>query len=138
MCFEGDRFMSFVRSFITALLVCLTTSLAYAQGVQTGTIRGIVHDQQGLAMPGVTVTAASPTLQGLRSVVTDSTGGFTLPNLPPGTYTVTYELAGFATTTQKSNVLLGLVVDQNVTMRTAGVAETVQVVAESPAPIATP
>src|SRR5690348_7141970 len=113
MCFEGDRYMPFVRSFLTALLVCIATSLAYAQGVQTGTIRGVVHDEQGLAVPGVTVTVTSPALQGVRTVVTDSTGGFTMPNLPPGAYTVTYELSGFATVTQKSNVLLGLVVDQN-------------------------
>jgi hypothetical protein len=120
------------------LLVFATAALAHAQGVQTGTIRGVVHDEQGLAVPGVTVTVTSPALQGARTQVTDSTGGYTFPNLPPGAYNVTFELTGFATVKRDTNVMLGLVVEQNVTMRAAGVAETVQVVAESPAPIATP
>ena len=51
---------------------------------------------------------------------------------------MTFELSGFATVKRDTNVALGLVVDQNVTMRAAGLAETVQVVAETPAPIATP
>jgi outer membrane receptor for ferrienterochelin and colicin len=126
---------------ISAFLVAIAlvfTGVASAQGVQTGTIRGTVLDQQGLAVPGVTVTATSPALQGSRTAVTDANGTFTIPALPPGTYEVRYELSGFATVTQTSNVALGLTVDQNVTMRTAAVTETVEVVAETPAPIATP
>src|SRR6266403_975831 len=130
--------MRFARTFVVGLLLCGCASLLYAQGVQTGTIRGVVHDEQGLAAPGVTVTVTSPVLQGPRTSVTDSTGGYAFPNVPPGGYTVSFELSGFSTVSVKTNVLLGLVVEQNVTMRAAGVAETVRVVAESPAPIATP
>src|SRR4051812_12389314 len=136
--FNEHRFTTFFRPLAAVLIVCATAALAHAQGVQTGTIRGIVHDEQGLAVPGVMVTVTSPALQGPRSAVTDSTGGYTLPNLPPGPYSVSFELTGFAAVKRDTNVLLGLVVDQSVTMRAAGVAETVQVVAESPAPIATP
>jgi hypothetical protein len=120
-----------------SLLVGIAAT-GWAQGVQTGTIRGLVKDQQELVMPGVTVTATSPAMQGPRSTVTDATGRFTLPNLPAGEYQVQFELSGFATVTQKTTVLLGLALDQIVTMRAAGVAESVQVVAETPAPIATP
>ena len=123
---------------LLGLMICGWQATAFAQGVQTGTIRGTVHDEQGLAVPGVTVTATSPALQGPRTAVSDNTGGYTFPNLPPGLYTVTFELSGFATVKRDTNVALGLVVDQNVTMRAAGLAETVQVVAETPAPIATP
>jgi len=130
--------MKFVRTLAFAWALCGVAAVLYAQGVQTGTIRGTVHDEQGLAVPGVTVTATSPSLQGPRTQVTDVTGGFTFPNLPPGTYTVSFELSGFATVKRETNVALGLVVEQNVTLRAAGVAETVQVVAETPAPIATP
>jgi hypothetical protein len=118
--------------------VLVMTGIAAAQGIQTGTIRGTVVDQQGLTVPGVTVTATSPALQGPRTTVTDSGGVFSIPALPPGTYEVQYELSGFATVTQTSNVALGLVVEQNVTLRTAGLTETVEVVAETPASIATP
>ena len=109
-----------------------------AQGVQTGTIRGVVRDAQGLAMPGVTVTATSPALQGPRVETTDTAGAYTLVNLPPGAYTVTFELSNFETVSRQTNVALGLVVEQNITMRAAGITEAVTVVAETPAPIATP
>jgi hypothetical protein len=114
------------------------TASAFAQGVQTGTIRGVVRDDQGLAVPGVTVTATSPALQGPRVEVTDTNGAYTFVNLAPGQYSVVFVLSGFATVTRQTNVALGLTVEQNVTLRAAGVTETVEVVAETPAPIATP
>ncbi len=89
-------------------------------------------------VPGVGVTATASVLQGTLSATTDTHGGYTLPNLPPGTYQVTFELSGFATVMQSTTVLLGLTVEQNISLRPAGVAATVTVVAELPAPIATP
>ena len=56
--------------FIAAWLILVSAGSAFAQGVQTGTIRGAVLDQQGLAVPGVTVTTTSPALQGSRAHVT--------------------------------------------------------------------
>ena len=50
--------------------------------MQTGTIRGTVKDQQGLALPGATITATSSALQGERTVVTDTDGNFLLPLHP--------------------------------------------------------
>jgi outer membrane receptor protein involved in Fe transport len=111
---------------------------AVAQGVQTGTIRGTVQDQQGLAMPGVTVTATSPALQGPRTTVTEAEGNYTLAALPAGQYTVTFELTGFSTVKQTTSVSVGLQVTQNVTLQTGALAENIQVVAETPSVIATP
>src|SRR5215218_2399323 len=121
--------MKFVRTFSLALLFCSVAALLGAQGVQTGTVRGVVQDEQGLAVPGVTVTVTSAALQGPRVVTSDAQGGFVFPNLPPGPYAVKFELSGFATVTQNTNVPLGGIIQQNVTMRTAGLTETVQVVA---------
>ena len=88
-----------------ALLVALVgVGAASAQGVQTGTIRGTVQDQQDLAVPGVTVTATSPALQGPRTTVTDAEGNYTLAALPAGDYEVTFELTGFATVKQTTAV----------------------------------
>ena len=126
-----------ILSFLFSCLLFATAAPAAAQGVQTGTIRGVVHDDQGLAVPGVTVTVTSTALQGPRTAVTDTTGAFAFPSLPPGPYSVSFELSGFAPVKRDTSVALGLVVDQNVTMHAAGVAETVQVVAETPAPIST-
>ena len=106
---------------ITLLLVSFTlTTRAAAQGVQTGTIRGTVVDTDQRPVPGVTVTARSPVIQGTRSTVTDAAGNYTLAALPPGAYEVTYELANFQTITQQTTVLLGLTVDQNVRIQPAG------------------
>ena len=59
----------------------------------TGTISGRIVDAQGLAVPGVTITATGS--QGGKTAVTDSQGRFTVPFLTPGSYTVHVELQGF-------------------------------------------
>jgi outer membrane receptor protein involved in Fe transport len=111
---------------------------ARAQGVQTGTIRGTVQDQQGLPVPGVTITATSAALQGPRTSVSDGEGNYTLAALPAGQYEVTFELSGFTTVKQRTAVAVGLPVTQNVTLPTGALTEAVQVVAETPSVIATP
>ncbi len=120
------------------LLFCSVAPNALAQGVQSGTIRGVVNDQQGLPVPGVVVTAASPALQGVRSNVSQRDGSYVFRSLPPGQYSVTFELSNFQTVERDLTLPLGLTVEQNITMVPSGVSEAVSVVAETPAPIATP
>lgn len=129
---------------LALVATCLLTGLigfaadTFAQGVQTGTIRGSVVDQQGLPVGNVTVTLTSPALQGQRTVTTASNGSYTFRQLPAGTYEISFETTQFAPARRTTEVLLGLTVEQNVTLQAAGVVEQVQVVAETPAPIATP
>lgn len=135
---EGS-FLRWIRtSGLCVLLLLIMSSSAWAQGVQTGTIRGLVRDEQGLSVPGVTITATSRALQAPRTTVSDSEGAFTLAALPPGVYQVEFVLQGFATITATSTVALGSTSEQNVTLRTAAVTETIQVIAQTPADIATP
>ena len=82
-----------------AILVVLCSFAVVAQAAaQTanGSLRGTVRDEQGGVLPGVTVTARSPQALTPGVAVTDDTGEFRIPNLAPGTYTLTAELAGFA------------------------------------------
>ena len=83
-----------MRKLLTAALFALTAVLpAYAQ-IAGGSITGTVTDEQKAVLPGVTVT-----IQGsdrTQSAVTDETGKFRFLNQPPGSYTVTFKLAGFA------------------------------------------
>ena len=60
-----------------------------------GRSSGRIVDSQGLALPGVTVTVAGPNLQGTLTVVSTGNGDYIVPRVPPGTYTVTFELSGF-------------------------------------------
>src|SRR5258707_2560189 len=72
----------------------LLPGLASAQS----TIEGIVKDTSGAIMPGVTVTAASPALiEKVRTVSTDGQGRYSIVDLRPGTYSLTFAMAGFAT-----------------------------------------
>src|ERR1700730_4078656 len=75
------RTITLVGAWLLLVLVSFTAG-ASAQGVQTGTIRGIVKDQQDLPVPGVTVTATSGSLPGPRSAVTNNIGLFTITALP--------------------------------------------------------
>jgi hypothetical protein len=102
-----------------------------AQGVQTGDIRGVVTDATGAVVPAVTITMTSPSLQGSRVTSTGSQGGYILRGLPPGTYTAVFSLGGFATTERTIDVPLGSVVDVDVTLATASVAEQVTVVGQA-------
>jgi len=57
---------------------------------------GIVRDESGAVLPGVTVEASSPALiEGVRSVTTDEQGRYRIEALRPGPYTLTFALSGF-------------------------------------------
>ena len=107
-----------VLAFIPVLLL-LISATAFAQGEQSGAVRGRIASSDGLALPGVTITVESPSLQGVRSAVTDVNGVYSIPGLPPGDYVVRFELSGFATTQRSVSVPLGspLVLDRTMTLQ---------------------
>jgi hypothetical protein len=103
---------------ILALLLGLAAVPLFAQ--TTGTIEGTVADEHGAALPGVTVEATSPSLQGSRLAVSDVAGTFHLVFVPPGLYTVKFTLQSFATMEQADiRVELGRMVTLQVQMRSA-------------------
>lgn len=83
------------RAFAFALVCLLASVPAFAQGVQTATISGIIQSADTLPLPGVTVTATSPALQGERVAVSDANGVYSLRGLPAGTYRVSFDLDSF-------------------------------------------
>src|SRR6266481_3293767 len=75
-------------------LLLLLPGVAAAQS----TIAGIVRDTSGGVVPGVTVEASSPVLiEKVRSVVTDGQGRYSIVDIRPGVYSVTFTLTGFQT-----------------------------------------
>jgi hypothetical protein len=105
---------------------------AFTQTVE-GIITGRVDDSSGARIPGVSVTLSSPALQGERNVVTDENGNYRFPALPPGTYTVKFELPGFSTFIREGIIVeIGRTVTLPVTLEVATKAETITVSGETP------
>lgn len=122
---------------VLACVLGLATG-AQAQGVQTGTLTGSVKDKDGLVLPGVTVTVQSPALQGTQTAVTDGNGIYIVRGLPPGTYTVRFELASFTTVTEGTQVPLGGTATVDAEMGVAALTEAVTVTAEAPSVLTAP
>jgi hypothetical protein len=129
--------MSRLQSAALALLaVFVVHSSAFAQGggaSSTGTIQGRVMDSQGAVLPGVTVTATSPSALGAQTAVTSETGNYRFPAVPPGEYELTFELAGFNTLKRSGiSITLGFTANVNVELALATLQETVTVSGASP------
>ncbi len=118
------------RCLLSAVLSLGIAAMATAQ--TTGGIVGRVTDEGGGVLPGVTVEARSPALQGSRTAVTDSTGTYRLNLLPPGGYAVSFTLEGFAAEARQG-VGVGLDKDTtlNVTLR-AALSQEITVTGEVP------
>ena len=119
-----------VRLLSTALVVLMIAVSAVAQ-TTTGTISGRVLDSQGGALPGATVVARSPNLQGSREAVTSENGDYILNGLPSGPYTITVALSGFQTHTRNVTLAPTQVLPLEVTLGPAQVTEEVTVVASA-------
>jgi hypothetical protein len=130
--------MKKLAGLVVAMMLAVSAA-AWAQGSQTGTLSGTVIDQGGLVLPGVTITVTSPSLQGARSTVSDENGHYSIPGLPPGTYSVRFELQGMGPVVRENTVVpLGGVANIDATLGLASVSETVTVTAETPSVLATP
>src|SRR5258707_15809005 len=81
---------------LCVLMLGMVPRLARAQTGSATTILGQVTDDNGGALPGVTVTLKSPALQVPEmTTVTDGRGEYRLTPLPIGTYSLQFELSGF-------------------------------------------
>ena len=129
--------MKFWTKGLLALAIAVAfAGSAWAQGggaSSTGTIQGRVVDAQGAVLPGVTVTATSPSALGAQTTVTSETGNYRFPALPPGTYEMTFELAGFNMLKREGIAIsLGFTANVNVELALATLQETVTVSGASP------
>jgi hypothetical protein len=124
------------KALCAVLMTALTLAMpALARGqsqATTAEINGRVVDAQGGVLPGVTVTARSPETGYVRTVVSNEDGVFSLPLMPPGTYELTVELAGFGTFKQTVRPTVGANITINPTLQVAGVAESITVSAAAP------
>jgi hypothetical protein len=120
------------RNIALAFLMLALAMPAFAQE-QRASIEGVVKDATGAVMPGVTVEARNEAVGLVVTAVTGANGVYRFPALAAGTYDVTATLAGFNTaSTPDVPLTLGQIKKVDFTLAIAGVAESVQVTAESP------
>jgi outer membrane receptor protein involved in Fe transport len=125
-----------MRRYLVLALACaalVAATLPAAAQRTTGDLRGVVSDNTGGVLPGVTVTLTGPGVPGTPTTVTNETGVYRFPSLPPGIYSLTFELAGFATLRREQlTVALGGTTDINVAMQLSTQQETITVTGEAP------
>ena len=89
---------------LAVILLALSSPPAYSQAF--GTISGNVTDPSGAGVPGVNVTATETGTGFARSITSDATGHYVIPNLRPTQYSLTVEANGFKKAIQKGMTLL--------------------------------
>lgn len=117
------------------LILFLSVGLAGASFAQviTGSIKGTITDDEGNPLPGVSVTASSPSMMGTKTYISTETGSYRFPALPVGHYTIRAELSGFKTVTQPEIIVrVGMVLTIDITMEMTTIEEEVTVTATSP------
>ena len=123
------------RGILGLVVAFALSSVAHvsAQGIQTGTLTGTIQDQTGLPLPGVAVTVSAPVLQGQRTTISDVNGTYNLPGLPPGVYTVAFEMDGMETILHENvTVPLGGAATSDATLGLAKMTASVVVTAQRP------
>ena len=127
-----------IRMRVSSLpLVALTCALllppaAWAQ--QASGIAGVIRDASGGVLPGVTAEATSPALiEKVRTVTSDGEGRYNILDLQPGSYVVTFTLAGFNTVRREGITLTaGFTATVNADMQVGSLSETITVSGAAP------
>lgn len=126
----GSR-RSIPGSWIVIALIAGLPLAALAQ-TTTGTIRGIVRDQQGAVVPGVTITVRQTDTNVVRTTTSGGQGEYLVTNLPTGNYEVSAELSGFNRSV-RSGITLAVNQDAviDVSLSAGGISETIAVTADA-------
>ncbi len=115
-----------------ALVILLASTMLSAQGTG-GRILGRIADSSGAVIGKVKVTAVNEATGVSRDTQSSDNGDYGFPDLPVGTYTLTFELAGFKKDIRKSIALdINQVITLNMTMQIGGAQEVVDVTSEAP------
>jgi hypothetical protein len=114
------------------VVVCLTSDVVLAQS-NNATLSGTVVDQNGAAVPGVAVSVINPATSLERNTTSDEHGRFTVPLLPPGSYTLMAKREGFKIV-RSENIVLNVNDDRSIKiqLKVGEVTETVDISSEAP------
>jgi len=92
---KDESARTLLRAGVTGVVFLASVLTLMAQGTSNGTLVGLVTDTSGGVLPSVRVVATTVATNIEYPTVTNSTGNYTIPSLPIGTYRVTAELTGF-------------------------------------------
>ena len=117
------------RLLLAGVLLTVTASSALAQGASgSSSISGLVVDTAGGAIPGASVVVANAATGTKFEALTNASGGFNVPALPVGTYSVTASLTGFKTAVVTDvRVQLGIPTNVKAVLEVGTIQETVTV-----------
>jgi len=117
---------------LLAGLLSLAVPNANTWAQSTAQISGNVTDRSGAVLPGVEVTVTQTDTGLLRSVVSNETGSYVMPNLPVGPYRLEAALPGFRTYAQSGIILqVGANPVINIALDLGQLSETVEVQADA-------
>jgi Carboxypeptidase regulatory-like domain len=117
------------------MAACMCFAMVHTARAQSGTatLQGKVVDAQKMALPGANVTLANPATGLSRTVQSDTSGSFTFPGMPPGTYALTVEMQGFKTSVvDKVTLQVDSTNEVSVGLQIGSLSESVQVTSEAP------
>ncbi len=122
--------LMFSTSALSLCLICSTLMSAQSTG---GRILGRVADPSGAVLAGVRVTATNEATGVSREAQTNDSGDYGFPQVPVGTYTLSFDLKGFKTNVRKGILVdLNQVITLNSILQVGETKETVEVTSEAP------
>jgi hypothetical protein len=127
--------MNFVKRFYFVLAALLLVSVA-ASAQTSANLTGTVS-LGGSPLPGATITISSPSLQGVRTTNSDINGNYNFGAVPPGLYTVRFDMESMQSVTRTLNLTLSGTARADADLKLTAVAENITVTATSPAVLET-
>ena len=123
-----------MRQRFVSLVVLFVAVLSPAAARAQASIAGVVSDASGAVLPGVTVEASSPVLiENSRVATTDGSGRYRIESLRPGSYVVTFVLAGFTTVRREGIDVIGTATTTvDADLRVGALTETITVSGDAP------
>ncbi len=126
------RRIRFSQTLLYTFLVISTLSInTFAQGIRA-TVTGRVTDSSGSVVPGAKITITNTGTNETRAVEAGGEGDYTIPQLPPGDYTLTVEQTGFKKTVQRFTLETGQGARADITLQAGAVTEQVEITAVTP------
>src|SRR5260370_31755169 len=133
ICRLGNKVLStLLLGLCVGLIFGLNGKTARAQSTSSGTVSGLVADQQSAVVPGAEVTLTDLGTSASRKTTSNDAGRYTFVNVPPGIYDISVSRTGFQrAVVAGQKVTVGLELTANVTLQAGSVSETVLVTATS-------